>query len=197
MRGSSSGLVSLAVDEPEGDPQPGRGTINSPKTYLHVSPYPEQHVRSYADTSAPAHQCTDDRTTRRNGTRDKLVTTAAGDLTVKIPKLRSGSFFPALLAPRRRIDIALHTVVMQAYVEGVSTRRVDDLVIAMGGTGISIRGCRACRPRSAKVRKQNPAYGPVRPTSTRARTGRKPTSPLARALPGPFLLPSGGKPADS
>jgi putative transposase len=46
-----------------------------------------------------------------------------GDLTVKIPKLRTGSFFPALLAPRRRIDVALHAVVMQAYVEGVSTRR--------------------------------------------------------------------------
>ena len=61
------------------------------------------------------------RTTQRNGTRDKLVTTAAGDLTVKIPKVRTGSFFPALLAPRQRIDVALHAVVMQAYVEGVST----------------------------------------------------------------------------
>jgi len=70
-------------------------------------------------------------------TRDKTVTTTAGDLTVKIPKVRTGSFFPALLSPRRRIDVALHAVVMQAYVEGVSTRRVDDLVIAMGGTGIS------------------------------------------------------------
>jgi putative transposase len=56
---------------------------------------------------------------------------------VKIPKVRTGSFFPALLCPRRRIDVALHAVVMQAYVEGVSTRRVDDLVIAMGGAGIS------------------------------------------------------------
>ena len=86
---------------------------------------------------AGLHQRSDGRTTQRNGTRDKLVTTAAGDLTVKIPKVRTGSFFPALLAPRRRIDVALHAVVMQAYVEGVSTRRVDDLVIAMGGTGIS------------------------------------------------------------
>ena len=78
-----------------------------------------------------------DGSTQRNGTRDKVVTTGVGDLTVKIPKLRSGSFFPALLCPRRRIDVALHAVVMQAYIEGVSTRRVDDLVIAMGGTGIS------------------------------------------------------------
>jgi len=50
MQGSPFGLVSLAVDEPEGDPQRGRGTINSPKTYLHINPYPEQPVRSYADT---------------------------------------------------------------------------------------------------------------------------------------------------
>lgn len=86
---------------------------------------------------AQLHERTDGRLTHRNGTRDKLVTTGVGDLTVKIPKVRTGSFFPALLCPRRRIDVALHAVVMQAYVEGVSTRRVDDLVIAMGGTGIS------------------------------------------------------------
>jgi transposase-like protein len=49
-----------------------------------------------------------------------------GDVTVKIPKTRTGSFFPALLAPRRRIDVALHAVICQAFVEGVSTRRVDD-----------------------------------------------------------------------
>jgi putative transposase len=90
-----------------------------------------------AHIGADRHERIETRTTQRNGTRDKLVTTAAGDLTVKIPKVRTGSFFPALLCPRRRIDVALHAVVMQAYVEGVSTRRVDDLVIAMGGTGIS------------------------------------------------------------
>ena len=86
---------------------------------------------------AARHGRTDERTTERNGTRDKRVTTAAGDVTVKIPKLRSGSFFPALLEPRRRIEVALHAVVMQAYVQGVSTRQVDDLVLAMGGIGIS------------------------------------------------------------
>ena len=90
-----------------------------------------------AHIGADRHERSEARTTQRNGTRDKLITTGAGDLTVKIPKVRTGSFFPALLAPRRRIDVALHAVVMQAYVEGVSTRRVDDLVVAMGGTGIS------------------------------------------------------------
>jgi putative transposase len=90
-----------------------------------------------AHIGALPHERTEARTTQRNGSREKTVTTAAGDLTVKIPKVRTGSFFPALLCPRRRIDVALHAVVMQAYVEGVSTRRVDDLVVAMGGTGIS------------------------------------------------------------
>ena len=90
-----------------------------------------------AHIGAGPHQRSEARTTLRNGTRDKTVTTTAGDLTVKIPKVRTGSFFPALLHPRRRIDVALHAVVMQAYVEGVSTRRVDDLVVALGGTGIS------------------------------------------------------------
>jgi len=86
---------------------------------------------------AGPHERSASRTTQRNGTREKLLTTGVGDVTVRIPKTRTGSFFPALLAPRRRIDVALHAVIMQAYVEGVSTRRVDDLVVALGGTGIS------------------------------------------------------------
>src|SRR3954471_11480145 len=59
-----------------------------------------------AHIGAAPHQRTDTRTTQRNGTREKLVATTAGDLTVKIPKLRTGSFFPSLLAPRQRIDVA-------------------------------------------------------------------------------------------
>src|SRR3954452_20408968 len=91
-----------------------------------------------ADIGAGLHERTDARTTQRNGTRDKTVTTTAGDLTVRIPKVRAGSFFPSLLAPRRRIDVALHAVVMQAWVEGGSTRKVDDLVAALGvESGIS------------------------------------------------------------
>ena len=87
---------------------------------------------------AAPHERTEERTTHRNGTRPKTVSTAAGDLTVKIPKLRQGSFFPTLLEPRRRVDVALHAVIMEAYVHGVSTRKVDDLVTALGvDTGIS------------------------------------------------------------
>src|SRR6187431_2713108 len=91
-----------------------------------------------AHIGAARHERTDTRATQRNGSRDKVVSTTAGDLTVRIPKTRTGSFFPSLLAPRRRIDVALHAVVMEAYVHGVSTRKVDDLVTALGvESGIS------------------------------------------------------------
>ena len=78
------------------------------------------------------------RTAQRNGTRDRLLSTKAGDVDLKIPKLRQGSFFPSILERRRRIDRALFAVVMEAYVHGVSTRKVDDLVAALGlESGIS------------------------------------------------------------
>jgi putative transposase len=87
---------------------------------------------------AGPHERTDSRTTQRNGHRPRRLSTAAGDVELKIPKLRTGSFFPSLLERRRRIDRALFAVVMEAYVHGVSTRKVDDLVQALGvGSGIS------------------------------------------------------------
>lgn len=87
---------------------------------------------------AGRYERTEGRLTERNGTRPKVLSTKAGDLALAIPKLRKGSFFPGLLEPRRRIDQALYAVVMEAYVNGVSTRSVDDLVAAMGvDTGIS------------------------------------------------------------
>ncbi len=91
-----------------------------------------------AHIGAGPHERTSSRTTQRNGGREKTVSTAAGDLTVRIPKTRTGSFFPSLLAPRRRVDRALHAVICEAYVHGVSTRKVDDLVAALGvDSGIS------------------------------------------------------------
>ena len=69
---------------------------------------------------AARYERTDDRTTHRNGTRTRLLSTKAGDVELHIPKLREGSFFPSLLEPRRRIDRALWAVVMEAYVHGVS-----------------------------------------------------------------------------
>jgi transposase-like protein len=81
---------------------------------------------------AARYERSEARTTHRNGARSRLLSTKAGDVELRIPKLRSGSFFPALLEPRRRIDRALWAVVMEAYVHGVSTRKVDDLVSALG-----------------------------------------------------------------
>lgn len=78
-----------------------------------------------------------ERTTHRNGHRPKTLDTRVGRLELQIPKLRSGSFYPSLLEPRRRIERALLAVVQEAYVHGVSTRKVDDLVAALGGCSIS------------------------------------------------------------
>jgi putative transposase len=87
---------------------------------------------------AERYERTETRTTERNGFRPRLTSTQAGDIELRIPKLRKGSFFPLILEPRRRIDQALYAVVMEAYVAGVSTRSVDDLVAALGiDSGIS------------------------------------------------------------
>ena len=87
---------------------------------------------------AAPHERTDARTGQRNGHRPRLLSTPAGDVQLGIPKTRTGSFFPSLLEPRRRIDQALWAVIMTAYVTGTSTRKVDDLVKALGcDSGIS------------------------------------------------------------
>jgi putative transposase len=87
---------------------------------------------------AARYERTSTRTTQRNGHRDRQLSTQAGDVSLQIPKLRQGAFFPVILEPRRRIDQALHAVVMEAYVHGVSTRAVDELVQALGiDAGIS------------------------------------------------------------
>lgn len=87
---------------------------------------------------AAPHQRSETRVAQRNGHRPRTLTTTAGDLDLRIPKLRTGSFFPSLLERRRRVDQALFAVVMEAYLHGVSTRKVDDLVKALGAdSGIS------------------------------------------------------------
>ena len=81
---------------------------------------------------------TSSRVNERNGHRPRVLSTKAGDVELAIPKLRKGSFLPSILEPRRRIDQALYAVVMEAYVHGVSTRAVDELVAALGvSSGIS------------------------------------------------------------
>src|SRR5215204_2467649 len=95
-------------------------------------------VEATEQIGAARYERSDIRTTDRNGSRPRLLTTQAGDIELRIPKLRKGSFFPSILEPRRRIDQALYAVVMEAYVNGVSTRSVEDLVVALGiDSGIS------------------------------------------------------------
>jgi putative transposase len=81
---------------------------------------------------AARYERADGRVTHRNGSRTRLLSTKAGDVELTIPKLREGSFYPSLLEPRRRIDRALWAVIMEAFVHGVSTRKVDDLVQSLG-----------------------------------------------------------------
>ena len=79
----------------------------------------------------------DGRTTHRNGYRERDLETRLGTLELKIPKLRRGSYFPAFLEPRKTAERALVAVIQEAWIQGVSTRKVDELVQAMGMSGIS------------------------------------------------------------
>src|SRR5215471_8802368 len=94
-------------------------------------------LQASAVIGAGPYERTSERLTQRNGHRSRFLDTGVGRLEVNIPKLRTGSFFPSLLEPRRRIDRALLAVIQEAYVLGVSTRKVDDLVAALGGCSVS------------------------------------------------------------
>jgi putative transposase len=94
-------------------------------------------VEVSARIGAEHGQRTPERVTHRNGYRPRDWDTRVGTVELQVPKLRAGSYFPSLLEPRRRAERALAAVVMQCYVEGVSTRRVDDVARSMGLEGIS------------------------------------------------------------
>src|ERR671928_1038673 len=95
----------------------------------------EAEATAYIGAAPGEH--TPERRTYRNGHRTRPLDTRMGRLELQIPKLRTGSFFPSLLEPRRRIERALLAVIQEAYVHGLSTRKVDDLVAALGGCHVS------------------------------------------------------------
>jgi putative transposase len=90
-----------------------------------------------ARCGAGLHERSPERVNQRNGYRERAFETRLGTLELKIPKLRAGSYFPSFLEPRKASEQALVAVVQEAYVKGISTRKVDDLVQALGMTGIS------------------------------------------------------------
>lgn len=90
-----------------------------------------------AKTGAAAGTRSPERLNHRNGYRERAWDTRAGRIELAIPKLRKGSYFPSFLEPRRTAEKALVAVIQEAYIQGISTRSVDDLVKAMGGTGVS------------------------------------------------------------
>jgi len=114
-----------------------------------------------------------DRTTQRNGYRLRTWDTRVGTIELAIPKLRTGSYFPSLLEPRRRAERALLGVVQEAYVHGVSTRKVDDLVKALGLDGMSkSEVSRICGELDGRSRERQQ----VGPRRERGRSASRPTA---------------------
>jgi len=106
------------------------------------------------ECGAERHERSPDRVNRRNGYRDRDLETRLGTLELRIPKLRAGSYYPSFLEPRKAAEQALVAVVQEAYIKGVSTRSVDDLVKALGMAGISkSQVSRLCADLDARVKK--------------------------------------------
>jgi transposase-like protein len=112
---------------------------------------------------AERHERTSERTGQRNGYREREWDTRVGTIELRVPRVRDGSYFPSLLDPRKRGERALVAVVQEAYVQGVSTRRVDDLVQALGISGISkSQVSRLCQTLDTEVERfrTRPLVGP-------------------------------------
>ena len=129
----------------------------------------------------PRHERSSGRTGHRNGYRQRSWDTRVGTVELSVSRVRDSSYFPPLLEPRRRAERALSTVVQEAYVHGVSTRKVDDLVQALGMSGISkslmsqSSARNSTRRSSASVTESwkvpTLTSGSMPPTSRPARTG--------------------------
>jgi transposase-like protein len=110
----------------------------------------ELEVRQHV--GAERYERTEERRGHRNGSRERQWDTRVGSIELSVPRVRDNSYFPSLLQPRKRAEQALVAVVQEAYVQGVSTRRVDELVQALGMTGISkSQVSRLCQTLDAEV----------------------------------------------
>src|SRR3712207_6612747 len=115
-------------EEPEGDPL---------REIVRWAVQELMEAEVTAQIGAGRYERSDERTTQRNGSRPRSWDTRVGTLELQIPKLRTGSYFPSWLEPRRRAEQALVAVVAEAYVQGVSTRKVEALGQALGIAGLS------------------------------------------------------------
>lgn len=105
-----------------------------------------------SEIGAELYERSEDRTAHRNGYRSRTWDTRVGTVELRVPKVAPGSYFPSLLEPRRRAEKALAAVIQEAYVKGISTRKVDDLVRALGMDGISkSEVSRVCKALDAEV----------------------------------------------
>ena len=113
------------------------GDVDFLREGMHVFSQAVMELEVTQHLGAERHARTPERTGQRNGYRERRWDTRVGTIDLHVPRVRDGSYFPALLDPRRRAERALVAVVQEAYIHGVSTRRVDDLVQALGITGLS------------------------------------------------------------
>ncbi len=142
-------------------------------------------------TGAARGELSPDRINQRNGYRDRVWETRAGTVELRIPKLRRSSYFPGFLEPRRMAEKALAAVIQEAYVQGVSTRSVDELVRAIGMTAFPRASCGSAGcsgeiddkvaawflPQPAPSRASGRTSGSMRPTSRFASRGALSRSP--------------------
>jgi putative transposase len=113
------------------------GTVDFLREGVRVLSQARMDLEVGEHVGAERHERTPGRRGYRNGYRDRPWDTRVGSIALQVPRVRDGSYFPSLLEPRRRAERALVSVVQEAYVHGVSTRRVEDLVHALGVHGVS------------------------------------------------------------